>query len=205
MAPPPSVSVSRSVISRMLCKRGTDSWEESHSSVVKLTGKNDPQCFPFSVSLTPHSLWFGLSKPCGCVCVRACVYLLWGLGGTPGPRGNRGDTAYDGLKGETDTGQQQQHRQVEHMRLQCFNFSFQGSFSFVAQPRAANAPPHPTAAWCCLCKRPKHNYSCLCDRWECDRRTLRLVPGESWQHTGCTSEENPDKSWCKVGLETSGR
>lgn len=74
---PPVASVSHSIISRLLCNRGTDSWEESHSSVVKLTGNSGPQYFSFTIFFTLSLL----SKP--------CVRLLQGLGGTQGHRGER--------------------------------------------------------------------------------------------------------------------
>lgn len=88
----PSASVSHSIISRLLCNRGTDSWEESHGSVVKLTGKSDPLCFSFTVSLTLSVSLYLLSKP--------CVSLFWGLGGTQGPRGSKGENGYVGYAGE---------------------------------------------------------------------------------------------------------
>ena len=77
-----------------------DSWEESHGSVVKLTGRSDPLCFSFTVSpcsLTLSVRLYLLSKPC----VWVCASLLWGLGGTQGPQGSTGESECDGCDGET--------------------------------------------------------------------------------------------------------
>lgn len=55
---------------------GTDSWEESHGSVVKLTGNSDPLCFSFTVSLCSLILSIQLSflsKPCVWVSVHSLV------------------------------------------------------------------------------------------------------------------------------------
>lgn len=90
VTPPSCVSVSHSIISRLLCNRGTDSWEESHGSVVKLTGKSDPLCFSFTVSLTRSlsPLVFTCYQNHVCVCV--CCEVLEGHKGHGGAQERRG-------------------------------------------------------------------------------------------------------------------
>lgn len=75
---------------------GMDSWDESHGSVVKLTGKSDPLCFSFTVSFA-HSLSPFIST---CyqnhVCVCVCCEVLEGHRGHRGARENE----YEDYSGE---------------------------------------------------------------------------------------------------------
>lgn len=89
----------------------------------------------FSFHRIPHS---PLSLVCviKTMCVYLCVCLMWGLGGTQGPRGNTGGTVNQGLGGEKNVAEQV--TKVQHTSL-C-GFSFQESFSFCSPAEAYKQP-----------------------------------------------------------------